>query len=208
MAAGVAAKAFDPFFTTKELGTGLGLSLVYGLARQLGGTATIDTLEQVGTTVTLYLPVAQALEHEFAHKFKRAPLPEATRPREPTVLAADDNRLVREFMYSALSDLDCEILEADNGQSALDALQRYVVHLAVLDVSMPGMSGLDVYARARESGWDGAVLFVSGFADQANVARMGGNLFLAKPFGAEELRDQVARILDAETDKPSLASQA
>jgi len=211
MSAGVAAKAFDPFFTTKEQGTGLGLSQVYGLARQLGGTATIDTRERAGTTVTLYLPVmpaAQALEHEFAHKLKRVPLPKATRPREPTVLVADDNRQVREFMYSALCNLDCEILEADNGQSALDALQRYVVHLAVLDVSMPGMSGLDVYARARESGWDGAVLFVSGFADQANVARMGGNLFLAKPFGAEELRDQVTRILDAETDKPSLASQS
>ena len=100
----------------------------------------------------------------------------------------------------------CEIVAVDVRDTA--ALRDAVVHLAVLDVSMPGLSGLDVYARARESGWDGAVLFVSGFADQANVARMGGNLFLAKPFGAEELRDQVARILDAETDKPSLASRA
>jgi len=78
--------------------------------------------------------------------------------------------------------------------------------LAEAGVGMP--IGQMLVAQARESGWDGAVLFVSGFADQANVARMGGNLFLAKPFGAEELRDQVARILDAETDKPSLASQS
>jgi CheY-like chemotaxis protein len=206
----VAAKAFDPFFTTKEQGTGLGLSQVYGLAKQLGGTATIDTLEQAGTTVTLYLPAmptVQALKPVPARAIAAAPMrPEAARPGAPTVLVVDDNEQVREFIVSAISDADCEIIEANNGQSALDVLERYPVHLAVLDVSMPGMSGIDVYARARASGWDGAVLFVSGFADPANVARMGGKPFLAKPFGAQTLRDQVEQIL-AETAKPSLASQ-
>ena len=206
----VAAKAFDPFFTTKEQGTGLGLSQVYGLAKQLGGTATIDTQEQAGTTVTLYLPAmptVQALKQVPARAIAEAPVrSEAARPGAPTVLVADDNEQVREFIASAISDAGCEIIEADNGQSALDVLERYPVHLAVLDVSMPGMSGIDVYARARASGWDGAVLFVSGFADPANVARMGGKPFLAKPFGAQTLRDQVAQIL-AETTKPSLASQ-
>jgi FixJ family two-component response regulator len=67
--------------------------------------------------------------------------------------------------------------------------------LAVLDVSMPGMSGIDVYERAQANGWGGAVLFVSGFADPANLARIRGKPFLAKPFGVEALRDQVARIL-------------
>jgi CheY-like chemotaxis protein len=206
----VAAKAFDPFFTTKEQGTGLGLSQVYGFAKQLGGTATIDTLEQAGTTVTLYLPAmptAQALKQFPTRAIAEAPMrPEAARSGAPTVLVADDNEQVREFIASAISDADYEIIEADNGLSALDVIGRYPVHLAVLDVSMPGMSGIDVYARARGSGWEGAVLFVSGFADPANVARMGGKPFLAKPFGAQTLRDQVAQIL-AETTKPSLVSQ-
>lgn len=71
---------------------------------------------------------------------------------------------------------------------------------------MPGLSGIEVYARARQSGWNGAVLFVSGFADPANVALMDGKPFLGKPFRAQVLRDQVAKILD-ETGKPSPASQ-
>jgi signal transduction histidine kinase len=206
----VAAKAFDPFFTTKEQGTGLGLSQVYGLAKQLRGTATIETLEHVGTTVTLYLPVtalAEAPAPSSTSAIEPAPLRlETTRPGAPTLLVADDNQIVREFICWSLSDVDCEIIEADNGQSALDALERYPVHVAVLDVSMPGMSGIDVFARARDSGWDGAVLFVSGFADPDDDARMDGQPFLAKPFRAQELRDQVAQIL-AEAGKPTLASQ-
>ena len=76
---------------------------------------------------------------------------------------------------------------------------------------MPGLSGIEVYARARQSGWNGAVLFVSGFADPDNVALMDGKPFLGKPFlgkpfRARVLRDQVAKILD-ETGKPSPASQ-
>ena len=208
MPAEVAAKAFDPFFTTKEQGTGLGLSQVYGLARQLGGTATIDTSERAGTTVTLYLPVtpvAEAPEHASASTVEQVPPRRgATKPGEPTILVADDNRQVREFISWALSDVECKIIEANDGRSALDALERHVVHLAVLDISMPGMSGIDVYARARKSGWDGAVLFVSGFADQADVASIDGQPFLEKPFRAQALRDRVAHMLDAETDQASL----
>ena len=208
MPAQVAAKAFDPFFTTKEQGTGLGLSQVYGLAKQLGGTATIETREHVGTTVTLYLPMAQSTEVPAAVATP-AVQPKPLRPETPragaTVLVADDNRRVREIICSTISDMDYEIIEADDGPSALEALGRNPVQLAVLDVSMPGMSGIEVYRRARESGWDGAVLFVSGYVVPTEVTLIDGKPFLGKPFGAQALKDQVAQML-AQTDKPSAPS--
>jgi signal transduction histidine kinase/ActR/RegA family two-component response regulator len=205
MPADVAARAFDPFFTTKEQGTGLGLSQVYGLARQLGGTATIDTALQNGTTVAIYLPIAAA--QVAPPQAARAVEPMAALPAAPTVLVADDNAQVRELICSTLADAGYKVIEAHDGPSALDALGRYPFPLAVLDVLMPGMSGIDAYERARENGWSGAVLFVSGFADPANLARIRGKPFLAKPFGVEALRDQVARML-AGTDQSPLAAHS
>jgi signal transduction histidine kinase len=194
MPADIAAKAFEPFFTTKDQGTGLGLSQVHGLAKQLGGTVTIDTAQQIGTTVAIYLPVA-ATEATQMQAAAPAVEPAVTNAGELSVLVADDIAQVRELICGSLADAGYKVIEAYDGPSALDALVRYPFHLAVLDVSMPGMSGIDVYERAQANGWGGAVLFVSGFADPDNLARIRGKPFLAKPFGVEALRDQVARIL-------------
>ncbi len=211
MPADVAAKAFDPFFTTKEQGTGLGLSQVYGLAKQLGGTVTIDTAQNDGTTVTIYLPVTQVAPPPMQAAACVIERPqgasEATNSTAPVILVADDDSQVREFICSTLSDADYDLVEAYDGPSALDALERYPVRFAVLDIAMPGMSGIDVYERARENGWRGTVLFLSGFTDPASLTRIRGKPFLAKPFRAQALKDRVARIL-AGADNPSLASQA
>jgi signal transduction histidine kinase/ActR/RegA family two-component response regulator len=206
MSADIAAKAFDPFFTTKEKGTGLGLSQVYGLGKQLGGTVTIDTALQNGTTVTIYLPVTvpQIAPSQIATTVVETPV---TNSRAPTVLVADDNTQVREFMCWMLADAGYRLSEAHDGPSALEALSGCPFDLAVLDVSMPGLSGIDVYERACQNGWRGAVLFVSGFADPTIVARIHGKPFLAKPFGIETLRDQVARLL-AGRENPLLASRS
>jgi signal transduction histidine kinase/ActR/RegA family two-component response regulator len=192
MSADIAARAFEPFFTTKEQGTGLGLSQVYGLAKQLGGTVTIDTAQHVGTTVAIYLPVAAT---QRASRKVAADVREPTDSDAATVLVADDIAQVRELICATLADAGHKVIEAYDGPSALDALGRHPFQLAILDVCMPGLSGIDVYERARERGWNGAVLFVSGFADPAHLARIRGKPFLAKPFGVEALRDQVARIL-------------
>jgi CheY-like chemotaxis protein len=207
MTADVAARAFDPFFTTKQQGTGLGLSQVYGLAKQLGGTVKIDTAPHRGTTVTIYLSVtaAQIVPPQGAAVAVWPPSTDSS--TVPMVLVADDDAQVREFICSTLADAGYKFIEAFDGPSALDALKRYSCQLAVLDVSMPGMLGIDVYERAREDGWSGAALFVSGFTAPTNLARIRGEPFLAKPFGAQALKDQVARIV-AGTDKPPLASRS
>ncbi|HZB91902.1 MAG TPA: ATP-binding protein [Stellaceae bacterium] len=189
----VAARAFDPFFTTKQQGTGLGLSQVYGLAKQLGGTAKIDTVERGGTTVTIYLPVA-------ATQVPRPRATEAGQPppapsKAPMILVADDDAQVREFICAVLAEAEYTIVEAEDGPSALAALKQHPFELAVLDVSMPGMSGIDVCERARRGGWGGAVLFVSGFTDATTIARLRDKPFLAKPFRAQALKKQVARLV-------------
>jgi signal transduction histidine kinase len=206
MTADVAARAFDPFFTTKQQGTGLGLSQVYGLAKQLGGTVKIDTAPHDGTTVTIYLSVtaAQIIPPQGAAVAVWPPSTDSS--TVPMFLVADDDAQVREFICSTLADAGYEFIEAFDGPSALDALKRYSCQLAVLDVSMPGMSGIDVYEHAREDGWSGAALFLSGFTDPTNLARVRGEPFLAKPFGVQALKDQVARLV-AGTDKPPLASR-
>ena len=205
MKADVIAKAFDPFFTTKEQGTGLGLSQVYGLAKQLGGTATINSSEHGGTAVTIYLPVTQvaatAMPISTAIPLSTdisAPSPERPEPPAPdasTVLVADDEPQVRELICSILADSGYDLLEAHDGPAALDVLGRSPVGLAVLDISMPGLSGIEVYEEAQKRGWRGKVLFISGFTDPTSFARIHGKPFLAKPFGAQALKDRVARML-------------
>jgi signal transduction histidine kinase/CheY-like chemotaxis protein len=208
MTADVLAKAFDPFFTTKEQGTGLGLSQVFGVAKQLGGTAAIDSSEHGGTVVAIYLPTMASARAPIETKteiVERAlTKPEAS---AATILVADDEPQIREFICSILSEAGYAPIEAHDGPAALRALEASPVRLAVLDIAMPGMSGIDVYEQARKRGWGGDVLFVSGFTDPSSLARIHEKPSLAKPFRGQVLRDRVAQIL-AEPGKPLLASRS
>ena len=209
MGADVIAKAFDPFFTTKAQGTGLGLSQVYGLAKQLGGTATIDSSEYGGTAVTIYLPVARIDRTAMPPPAEiSAQLPETPSPPEPdasTILVVDDEPQVRELICAILAEGGYDLLEAHDGPAALEALGRSPVGLAVLDMSMPGMSGIEVYDEAVKRGWRGKVLFVSGFTDPTIFERIRGKPFLAKPFGAQAIKDRIATILaDLRKERASL----
>jgi signal transduction histidine kinase/CheY-like chemotaxis protein len=210
MTAEVLAKAFEPFFTTKEQGTGLGLSQVFGVAKQLGGTVTIDSSERGGTAVTIYLPTMPSEDAPIDAETESIE-PRLTKPEASTsnamILVADDEPQVCEFICSILSEAGYAPIEVHDGPAALRALEASPVRLAVLDIAMPGMSGIEVYEQARRHGWDGDVLFVSGFTDSASLARIHDKPFLAKPFGVQALRDRVAQIL-AEPDKSLLASQS
>ena len=96
-------------------------------------------------------------------------------------------------MAATLSDNGYAVVEAEDGPSALEAHQCRPIRLAVLDISMPGLSRIDAYERARASGWSGAVLFVSGYTGQK--LRISGKPFLAKPFRSQALKGRVARVL-------------
>ncbi|MEJ8856096.1 PAS domain-containing protein [Variovorax robiniae] len=188
MPADVIARAFDPFFTTKPigLGTGLGLSMVYGFARQSGGHARICSEVGRGTTVCVYLP---------RHDGEMEPGARAARPLESfnvsgtgeTVLVVDDESSMRMLMAEALRELGYTVLEAANGPRAIEIVQanRSIV-LLVTDVGLPGgMNGRHVADAARAMIPKLQVLFVTGYAETAALSHghlPTGMQVLTKPF--------------------------
>ena len=189
MSAEVAARAFDPFFTTKGVGkgSGLGLSQVYGMARQLGGHVSIDSQLGRGTTVALLLPAA-----EPPTSAPTVAAADAT-PR-PThaydVLVVDDDASVRHFLVDALELLGHRVVEATDGPAALRVLDVFRPDLMVVDFAMPEMNGAAVADAARAK-WPGLpVVVASGYADTLLVEQALGSSarILQKPYDVQQLQ--------------------
>ena len=200
MTSDVKARAFDPFFTTKPLGagTGLGLSMIYGFAKQSGGQVRIYSEVGRGTTVCLYFPrfvgVTESVMSSAA--------PAAARQAAPgeSVLVVDDEDLVRMLIVDVLEDLGYLSLEAIDAKSGLKILQSSVrIDLLVTDVGLPGgMNGRQLADAARELRPDLKVLFITGFAENA-VINHGhlepGMHIMTKPFAmnafGNKIRDMI-----------------
>ncbi len=188
MPADVIARAFDPFFTTKPIGvgTGLGLSMVYGFARQSGGHARIYSEEGSGTNVCMYLPRHHGEPDAAESNASHAHLPAITDAGE-TVLVVDDEASVRTLMAEVLSELGYRVLEAEDGPAAIKILQaNRFVKLLVTDVGLPGgMNGRQVADAARLLVRELQVLFVTGYAENAALSHghlPPGMQVLTKPF--------------------------
>ena len=195
----VRARAIEPFYTTKPTGqgTGLGLSQVYAVARESGGSLHIDSEPERGTTVRMMLPAGTP---PLVRTDVEAP-PSTTVPgaqsREPTrVLVVDDDKLVRRFMAESLRSLQYHVTEAESGTQALATMERERFALLVVDFAMPGMNGADAARAAQERQPGIKVLMVSGYADSAAVeAVLGTARQLRKPFDLAELGAAVAETL-------------
>jgi signal transduction histidine kinase/ActR/RegA family two-component response regulator len=193
--------AFEPFFTTKEVGrgTGLGLATVYGIVSRWGGSVTLASEPGAGTTVTVLLPrsdEAPAVE------------PAAERPgaaqtgHTATVLLVEDEDGVRRASHRILQEAGFDVLDAANGQEALQLFGTQHVDVLVSDVVMPGgLSGADLAERLRVLQPDLPVVFTSGYG-RDHLARRGplpsGTQLLRKPFPAETLVEAVRRSLENE----------
>jgi CheY-like chemotaxis protein len=190
----VLAKAFEPFFTTKEVGkgSGLGLSQVFGLAKQSGGGVRIDTRLGEGTTVKVYLPRARDAARIHSQQIRAAP----ARPTDnPVVLLVDDDSAVREVTAGILNDLGYAVLEAASGGGALKALDSgAAVDVVLLDFAMPGMNGAEVAREIKARRPDLPVLFATGYADTAAL-EAGEDQILQKPFVEEELAAKLTAAL-------------
>src|SRR6185437_13663131 len=197
----VLARAFEPFFTTKEgKGSGLGLSVVYGLARQSGGTVRIRSAVGGGTTVALLLPraaqLASAADAEETVGARR-------RGRAELVLLVDDDPDVRQVSVEMLRDLGYEVAEAAGGEEALDTVRRLPAppKLLVLDYAMPGMNGLRLAAALRAMGIVAPLLLATGYAelsdDQSGVTP---DAILHKPFSLAELDRTLLRLRTRTTE--------
>jgi signal transduction histidine kinase/ActR/RegA family two-component response regulator len=187
----VVAKAFDPFFTTKGpgKGSGLGLSMVYGFARQIGGTATIDSTPGKGTTVHLWLPRAVTLPkiHQIA--------PVGVRSVEKLrILVVDDDDTVRGLVKEMLEGMGHEVAEAASGRSALEFLKEGShCDLLVVDFAMPLMNGSECATEARQVCPNLSILFMTGYVDNDALKRWSelGVRTLNKPFQYSDLASAV-----------------
>jgi signal transduction histidine kinase len=183
----VLAKVFEPFFTTKEVGkgSGLGLSQVFGLAKQSGGGVRIDSTPGEGTSVKVYLPRARSAVTE-AQEAPAASAPQAG--GDVQVLVVDDDSAVREVTASLLADLGYRVIEAGSGGAALELLERETdINQMLLDFAMPGMNGAEVAREARARRPDVPILFVTGYADTAALGEAGEDVILRKPYVEQEL---------------------
>ncbi|WP_448661429.1 PAS domain-containing protein [Sphingomonas sp. CJ20] len=189
MDAATMARAAEPFFSTKGIGkgTGLGLSMVHGLASQLGGAMLLSSTPALGTTVELFLPIAEG-------PVVRAEQPRAEAPQAAagSILLVDDEPAVRTATGEMLADLGYRVAQAPGGQEAIDYLARHDTDILVTDHLMPGMTGTDLARVVRERWPRMRILIVSGYADLDGITPDLPRL--AKPFRRDELAASVARL--------------
>ena len=197
----VQARAMEPFFTTKEVGqgTGLGLAQVYGFARQARGTVLIESAVGVGTTLTIMLPLGEAVLIEHQEAASDSALPAAS----ARVLLVDDDEQVREVVGPMLEELGFEVTTAANAD---EALQRYETMLSgspsvrpniiFSDIIMPGRLdgvGLALALRERDPGLP--IVLATGYTEHA--VKDYGFKVLSKPYDlktlAQTLRDELDR---------------
>ena len=197
----VIARAFEPFYTTKPLGqgTGLGLSMIYGFARQSGGQVRIYSELGRGTTMRVYLP----RYHGGAADQVPTDTPAATAPGSAgeTVLIVDDEPTVRMLVTEVLEDLGYTAIETADGPAALKVLQSNTrVDLLVTDVGLPGgMNGRQVADAARAIRPKLKVLFITGYAENAVIGN--GHLdpgmhVLTKPFTIDLLGTRIRQLIE------------
>jgi PAS domain S-box-containing protein len=204
MSEDVIAKAFEPFFTTKPIGqgTGLGLSMIYGFARQSEGYAKIYSEEGKGTTFKLYLPrhYGQGEEDEDS----AGSLTDEHRSQHgETVLVVEDESAVRDLVVDVLEELGYSAIEAVDGPSGLKLLQSdQRIDLLVTDVGLPGLNGRQLADQAREKRPDLKVLFMTGYAENAAIANgflEPGMQMITKPFAIEALATRIRDMIEART---------
>jgi PAS domain S-box-containing protein len=188
-------RVLEPFFTTKGIGhgTGLGLSTTYGFAKQSGGHMSIDSAVGQGTTVTVYLPRAKAGAAAAADASIDVPVRVAAGGER--VLVVEDDPDVREVAVRTLEEMGFTVLQAEDGASALDLIEREQgLRLLFTDLAMPGMSGRDLARQACERRADLKVLYASGYDAEEGAGEENG-LLLRKPYRREELASRVGVLL-------------
>ena len=202
MAPEIVARAFEPFFTTKPLGegTGLGLSMIYGFARQSGGQVRIYSEVGQGTTMCIYLPrhgESAPSEEEFDSISGVEPVGDGE-----VVLIIDDEPTIRMLAADVLQEAGYTVIEAPDGSAGLKILESNArIDVLVTDVGLPGgINGRQVADAARTSRPDLKVLFITGYAENAVVGngRLEPGMFvLSKPFAMEALASRVREIIES-----------
>jgi CheY-like chemotaxis protein len=196
----VQARIFEPFFTTKKVGegTGLGLSMAYGIVHQSGGHIRVQSKPGEGTAFIIYLPAvaAQGLAAQ-------QPLVTGSLPRgSETILLAEDESAVRQLIGAYLQKLGYQVLTASNGLAAIAVARSYpdTIHLLLTDFVMPKMGGPELAEELKKVVPNLKVLFLSGYAGQtvsANSLDVPETRFLSKPVSLDLLGKTIRDLLDS-----------
>jgi signal transduction histidine kinase/CheY-like chemotaxis protein len=197
------ARVFDPFFTTRKLGRGLGLSAVLGVVRRHRGAIAVRTRLGHGTTFTVFIPVPTTIQRKRIAVKPQETTGAASSPtasNNGVALLVDDEAPVRRVCKSMLECLGFEVITANSGEEAVAVASRRVqsLGLVILDLTMPGMDGVQTLQRLREIRADLPVIISSGL-DRLNVQeRFGGGhsgaAFMRKPYTFSDLREKVAQV--------------
>jgi PAS domain S-box-containing protein len=194
---------FEPFFTTKETGkgTGLGLATVYGIVKQSGGYVAVESEPDEGTSFTVYLrrdAEARAPRIE-SEPDDAVPQPATHHPAAETVLLVEDEEVVRRLVRQVLENDGYRVLEAQDGEVALELARSAPVDLLLTDLVMPKVGGREVADGLRRTNPDLKVIYMSGYADGAileNGVLQAGTELLEKPFAFSALTEKVRSVLD------------
>ncbi len=207
MDANVKARMFEPFFTTKRKGrgSGLGLSITFGIAEEHGAEIRVASEPDQGATFDVLFPAVESSEQDD-------PSTRAWRPitGTETILLAEDHTAVRVLVKESLERYGYKVIEADDGREALEILQREdapAIDLLVTDLVMPRMNGIELAQAVTAMRPEVKVLVISGYADEPSMwqkSRSLGFAFLAKPFSPESLAQLVRSVLDS--DQKALAA--
>ncbi len=192
-------RIFEPFFTTKApgQGTGLGLSMVYGIVKQSGGSIWVSSEIGRGSTFRIYLPLAKGI----AHTNPRGPAAHAS-PGSETILLVEDEDVLRRLVTRILQSSGYTVLAAANGDEAIQLLEQHAdaVRLMLTDVVMPGLSARELVLRVSARYPAMRVIFTSGYVNDA-TAQHGlvdeAAHFLAKPYTVAELMRKLREVLDS-----------
>jgi CheY-like chemotaxis protein len=193
-------RAFDPFYTTKPSGegTGLGLSMIHGFARQSGGEVRIYSELGKGTMVCIYLPRHRG-DVDVDDLLSPHPIEAQGEPGE-TVLVIDDEPTVRMLVTEVLSEMGYSAIEAGDAATGLRVLQSDArIDLVITDIGLPGsMNGRQLIEAARHSRPDLKALFITGYAENAVIGNgilEPGMHVLSKPFSLEHLASRIREII-------------
>jgi signal transduction histidine kinase len=190
-------RACEPFFTTKSVGagTGLGLSMIYGFAKQSGGHLKIYSEVGYGTAIRLYLPVSDDPADSIVPNEQGEAVPLAD---GETILVVEDDDHVRRLVQRQLRELGYMVLSASNGVEALRRLEEQSVDLLFTDIVMPGgVTGIELGVRARQSRPDLRILYTSGFTRAGPTDLSKGAALLTKPYRKSDLAVSVREALDS-----------